>query len=641
MSRRRFLACVLTMLAFSAGTANAADYYVSPAGSDTSAGTSSAPWKTVGRVNRATLSPGDNVLFQGGQSFADATLMPTTSGTAAAPITFGSYGTGRATITNPGGAVWFSGKSYLIFDRLTLTTGGADGVILSGSNGGTSSYITVRNSVLTNTGYSAINVPNHFDNHWVIADNTISQTGDSGLIIQGSDFTITGNTITGTGHNPALAYGKHGIYAKGPDMTIANNDFSQNQAGQSISLRMRGALVYGNSIHDTSVAISYFSDDTTVGVDRVYANRAWNITSYFFYYGANSVPTASSPVGFVIASNTVVLSGASEVMNLSEITNSQATTVVANNVFTGTAGSAYRGCGQCTEHHNDWNAGTTNLPSGTGDIRTAPLLSPSPLLVPALGSPVIGAGTSTVTGLSYVASCDGQSLHYCGSAPEMGVEEYLSAPSGSTAPTSPTGFEVTASTLNSVTLSWQSSTDDVGVAGYDLYANGVKMGTTAFSTATVAGLTCSTTYTLGVQAFDADGNRSSLVTVPAKTQTCVSPPIFADTTSPNVTITSPASGAAVGKTFTVSAGAVDGSGIAELRFLMNGVLVCVVSGPSGSCSMASKGGWNTVTVQARDNAGNVGIATLRVKQAKGVTYSATTQLRAAKLQTSRYRLRRP
>lgn len=621
---RRLLVSILTVFAFGVGTANAANYYVSPAGSDSSAGTSSAPWKTVGRVNGAALSPGDNVLFQGGQTFTDDTLMPTASGTAGAPITFGSYGTGRATITNPGGAVWFSGKSYLTFDGLALTTGGANGVIFSGSSG-TSSYITIRNSVLTNTGYSAINAPNRLDNHWLIADNTISQTGDSGLIILGSDFTISGNTITGTGRNTALTYGKHGIYGKGPNMVIANNDISAQQNGSAVSIRYGGAQVYGNTIHDTAYPFSYLADDAGTGVVRIYGNRAWNITGFAFYYGSDAISSSSSLVDVVLASNTFVMAGASEAVNVSEVTKANVT--IANNVFAGSYGSALRapvpvGGKVFSEHHNVWSGAASSVPSGVGDLRVNPALSAPSTLAPSAGSPVVNQGSTGVGGLSYTAACDGQPLHYCGTAPEIGATEYLPPAAGTTGPSAPAGLTVTASGQSSISLTWMPSTDDVGVAGYDVYANGVKMATTASSTATVAGLTCSTSYTVGVQAFDAAGNRSALATVPGTTETCASNPVVVDTTPPKVTIASPASGAGVGRTFTVRAGAVDAAGIAQLRFLLNGVRVCVVYGTSGSCAMAAKSGWNSVTVQALDNAGNVGMAAIRIRVAR-VAPSAT------------------
>ena len=83
-------------------------YYVSPSGSDTGPGNSSAqPWKSITRVNNATLHAGDKVLFQGGQTFAGSIYVPSTEGgTASSPVVFSTYGSGRATI-NSGSARGF------------------------------------------------------------------------------------------------------------------------------------------------------------------------------------------------------------------------------------------------------------------------------------------------------------------------------------------------------------------------------------------------------------------------------------------------------------------------------------------------------------------------------------------------------
>ncbi|AGW41771.1 dTDP-4-dehydrorhamnose reductase [Leifsonia xyli subsp. cynodontis DSM 46306] len=78
--------------ALAAGTT----YYVdSAAGSDTNAGTSpSDPWHSLAKVNSTGFAPGDSVLFKGG-SIWTGSLLITSSGTSSAPITIGSYGTGR------------------------------------------------------------------------------------------------------------------------------------------------------------------------------------------------------------------------------------------------------------------------------------------------------------------------------------------------------------------------------------------------------------------------------------------------------------------------------------------------------------------------------------------------------------------
>ena len=79
------IALFVITVPYSFAGSSATTYYVSPSGSDSNPGSASAPWQTIARVNRASLAAGDTVLFQGGQTFSDASLTPPTSGTASAP----------------------------------------------------------------------------------------------------------------------------------------------------------------------------------------------------------------------------------------------------------------------------------------------------------------------------------------------------------------------------------------------------------------------------------------------------------------------------------------------------------------------------------------------------------------------------
>jgi len=115
----RRIMCLLSfalLLSFS-GVVQGADYYVSPSGNDNNSGTSpSEAWQTIDRVNDVDLDAGDSVLFEGGQTF---TVNETAgeylffdgadSGTSANPVTIGSYGTGRATLST-GSTVGLYGK---------------------------------------------------------------------------------------------------------------------------------------------------------------------------------------------------------------------------------------------------------------------------------------------------------------------------------------------------------------------------------------------------------------------------------------------------------------------------------------------------------------------------------------------------
>src|SRR5579862_488311 len=100
--KSRILVAVVCFGAF-AGTAQARTYYVSSNGNDRQSGTTPAhAWQSLRRVNHARLQPGDTVLFKGGDTFANGlTFEPSASGTQASPITFSSYGSGRARFAKP------------------------------------------------------------------------------------------------------------------------------------------------------------------------------------------------------------------------------------------------------------------------------------------------------------------------------------------------------------------------------------------------------------------------------------------------------------------------------------------------------------------------------------------------------------
>jgi large repetitive protein len=76
------------------------------------------------------------------------------------------------------------------------------------------------------------------------------------------------------------------------------------------------------------------------------------------------------------------------------------------------------------------------------------------------------------------------------------------------APTAPGNLVVTGTTRSSVSLSWDFSTDDVGVIKYEIYVNSVKTYVTTNTSFTVNNLTALQTYGFYVKALDASGNLS-------------------------------------------------------------------------------------------------------------------------------------
>jgi hypothetical protein len=137
------------------------------------------------------------------------------------------------------------------------------------------------------------------------------------------------------------------------------------------------------------------------------------------------------------------------------------------------------------------------------------------------GSQSTGALSSTST---YNLACTGAG----GSTSASTTVTVTGGGSDTTPPSVPTGLGVSSKTQTSISIAWQASTDNVGVAGYHLYNGANLLASTTNLNYTFSGLTCNTTYSnLGLQAYDAAGNTSSLaqaIVDPTTTNTCTTKP---------------------------------------------------------------------------------------------------------------------
>lgn len=271
-------------------------YYVSISGLDSNAGTSpSSAWRTVGRVNDASLRPGDGVLFQAGQRFSDEVLMPNVSGSSGAPIVYGSYGSGKALLPR---GIWFRGVSSLAFQDLAIS-GTSQGVSASPS-GAASNDVTIQNMTIDHVGLG-INSGNPADSGWKIQNNTIDQTGDSGMLLLGDRFTVTGNTITNTGTDSSISYGKHGIYLKSSNSTASYNTI-RSFSDDGISVRYRNSVVEHNTISNGPIGLAWFQYDASSGTAYWRYNAISNTTAADIYVSPSDAG-GNTREHFVIAGN--------------------------------------------------------------------------------------------------------------------------------------------------------------------------------------------------------------------------------------------------------------------------------------------------------------------------------------------------
>ncbi len=81
-----------------------------------------------------------------------------------------------------------------------------------------------------------------------------------------------------------------------------------------------------------------------------------------------------------------------------------------------------------------------------------------------------------------------------------------------TAPTAPTNLKAYP-TETSATLTWAASTDNAGVAGYNVYIGDILVGTTSDTNFNMTNLATASQYAVSVEAFDAAGNKSGKTSI--------------------------------------------------------------------------------------------------------------------------------
>jgi hypothetical protein len=518
-------AVTLVMLVWT-GSALATTYYVSPAGSDSNSGTStSVPWRSVARVNSATLVPGDAVRFAGGSSYPGL-LQPRGSGSAGAAITFGAYGNGRPNLT---GGISLASQSWLEFVGLGVDTGswstaGTTRGITTSSSGSGVTNVTVDDCAFANVAMGLL-IQSRNDARWTVTDSTIQYTRDSGILIYdpnnaneigGGPMTFARNRILDTGLDASLNWYKHGVYEIGHDIVWRDNVIRRFADG-GISLRARGNTIEGNLIADGPYAIYFSPYDTTAGTTTIAYNRLSNVTESALEIAASAV--SRNVESFVIANNTIAATANASGIRLLGTAGS---VKIANNVVTVQNGPGFRSDtrpgGGLSSRANLWfQSGGSSLWGwlggvysslsafqassglGAGDVVGNPLLATDFSL--GSGSPAVDRGVHDVdASLTYVGDCSGASYHYCGSGVDMGAVERGAAAPTPTGLAPPTNLAVTAAASTSITLTW-SAGGDPRVTGYEVLRDGSLAATVSLPISTVSGLGCGTTSTFSVRAI--------------------------------------------------------------------------------------------------------------------------------------------
>jgi chitodextrinase len=187
------------------------------------------------------------------------------------------------------------------------------------------------------------------------------------------------------------------------------------------------------------------------------------------------------------------------------------------------------------------------------------------------------------------------------------------------APTVPTNVATTPVSSSQINLSWTASTDDHAVNGYNVYRDGVKVGTSNTTSYSDTGLVDSTTYSYTVSALDAAGNESAQST--AVNGTTTSP----DTTSPSTPLNVQSTNV-TGSTISISWDAsTDNIGVAGYNVYRDGLQVANTTQLNFSDSSLTPSTTYIYTIAAFDFSGNVSPQSAPISVTTSATLPATPQ----------------
>ena len=407
----------LGLSSLAAGT-QAATYYVSPAGSDSSSGTLSAPFATLQRA-QGLANPGDTIYMRGGSYLlSDSAVQIGRSGSNGNPITVASYPgekpilDGANMTTSYRSAIQLSNASWWHFKGLEIKNAPAMGIYVTGSsNNNIIEQCVIHHNARIQLSGAGIQLASGTASNNLILNNDSHHNGvygSSGGDGIGNSSTGPGNIIRG---NRVWRNNDDGIDLWGSQNTLVENNWSWENGkkddltpsgGNGTGFKLGGGSA-PNGLHTIKNNLAWrnryngFDDNSANLTMNVFNNTSWdNGARNFSFY---------THVAFVLKDN---LSFPSSLV--------------------------YIPVAEAVQQNNSWNLAVTvdssdfaslDYSTATGPRNADGSLPTINFLRLAPGSDVIDRGVNV-------------GIPYSGSAPDLGAFEYAS----SIPP--PTGLQVVA-----------------------------------------------------------------------------------------------------------------------------------------------------------------------------------------------------
>ena len=290
-----------------AGAPKMTTYYVdnsSSFASDGNAGTSAnQPLRSLAAVSSLDLKPGDIVAFKAGTTYTadaadDAALTIHASGTAAAPITFTSYGVGAAPVIDNAGSGFSDGiglqsSSYVVINGLKFAEAGQAAVNIDAN----SSHITVENIEATNVGEGVlINGSNNLVTHDYLHD--LHMVVNTPTSVNGNDD-YGANGVVLSGNNNEVSFNKI------VDATAPSYDYGTDGGGIELFGNVNNASIHDNWVEGSEGFIEAGSSNGTIANVSVVNNVSLNNGNFLtLHNGGGAFGTILS--NFIAQQNTIV-----------------------------------------------------------------------------------------------------------------------------------------------------------------------------------------------------------------------------------------------------------------------------------------------------------------------------------------------
>jgi len=404
--------------------AQAADYVVSPTGSDTAGGSSGAPWRTIQRA-LTTVKAGDVVTVEDG-TYAGLAC-DGVSGTSSAPIVFRSRNRWGAKITSATADstqdfIQLSSCSFITVDGFEVSGAPRSGIAILGNqnDGSDARGVIIQNCFSHDNGGGTVagrhdGVFSGFAMDLTIQDNRIDTTGEHGIY------------VSNAADNPAIL--RNDVSNTGANCIQINADLSTGGDGLISNLRIEG-----NTVRNCKGAAGFNLDGAIHGVARnnVIFNAAKAGITLFMGDGAEASHdnlivnnTVYDPVGSRAAIQ--VAAGANNNVIFNNIFISQTTALQVETVtglqhdynlvssYTGTAASAHEA--------TPADPAALFMDAAGGDLRLA-------ALTPALA---VDRGTASFSGMSAPTTDVLGAARPAGAGYDIGAYEFgaVAPPTGS------------------------------------------------------------------------------------------------------------------------------------------------------------------------------------------------------------------